>query len=67
MTGRQAVTTCTGADRVENIPELDNGIRYQDSDFTMNSALQHRTNISITEICAKWSVLSGTDTYTVHL
>ena len=42
-------------------PVLENGIRYRDSDFTIaNGALQHGTNILISEICVKWSVFSDT-------
>ena len=37
---------------------LENGICYRYSDFTVaNSALQRGTNISISEICAKWLCL----------
>ena len=45
---------------------LKNGIHYRDSDSLLrgvNSMLQHGTNISVSEICAKWSVFSGTVTY----
>ena len=43
---------------------LENDICYHDSDFTVvYSALQHGTNTSISEICAEYSVFSGTVTY----
>ena len=76
MTSTHDITTCTDIVYGKHfrthlsqvpVPEralLENGIRYRDSDLRrVNSALQRGTNISISEIYAKWSVFSGTVTY----